>query len=920
MASPFGSLKEEANLKKLEAHLLTRSFVADGPSATREDFDWNAQIGCSLDMNTFPHVIRWSRTVKGLKSAFPLRQWPRSGAFGTQGGAAASGSGGAAKKEEGPSLEGKLKNAVMGKVVTRFPPEPSGYLHIGHAKAVMLNNHYARTYDGKLIVRFDDTNPSKEKQEFEDSILSDLATLNIFPDKKSHTSDYFDKLQALMETVIKNGDAYCDDTDVENMRAERDAGTENKCRSHKVEENLRRWEEMLKGSEEGKKNCVRAKMDMQCLNKCLRDPVFYRCKCDVPHHQHGWKYKAYPTYDFACPVVDALEGVTHALRTVEYKDRDEMYIWVQEHTKSRKVEMVEFSKTQFSYTILSKRKLAWFVENNKVEGWNDPRFPTVQGILRRGMTVDALSEFVMKQGMSKATNLMEWDQIWAINKQKIDPIVPRFAAVSQEGAVKFKLSGIDGTVCVAEKKHAKNDELGDRLLMKCPVVYLDQEDAQDLSPGEELTLLHWGNAFADKIEKDKSGNITQITGRLNPEGNPRTTKWKKHWVPALDDHVTPVILRELDHLVTKAKIEDDDNIEDICNQNSIIDTVAIGDPVLKTLQKGDKIQLERRGYFIVDSAAFPPGKPMLLLKIPDGKSKDMGITSKVDPSKLQGGAVGKAKKAAEESPKSPKAAPAAAAAAAPAAAGPVDEAAVKAVGDQIRALKEKLKGEGVSGKQINVHPEVVELVGKMAKLKEGGPAAPAAPAAAAGEKKEKPKKEAKPVAAKPAERPIDDVTRINIKVGRITKVWEHEGSEKLWCEEIDCGEAAPRQIASGLRAHVKKEELEGALVCVCANLKPRKLVGFESQGMVLCATGSDGKIELLLAPEGAQVGERITIEGAEMADPDEKLNEKTGKAPWVAVQPGFSMNGSKQATYKGAVWMTSKGPVTATSVAAGTIS
>jgi len=913
MACPFGSLKEEANLKKLEAHLSTRSFVADGPAATREDFDWIAQIGCSLDMKTFPHVTRWSRTVKTLKAQFPLRQWPRSGAFGAPGGAAPSGGG---KKEEGPQMEGKLKNAEHGKVCTRFPPEPSGYLHIGHAKAVMLNNHYARHYGGKLLVRFDDTNPSKEKMEFEESIIADLGTLQIFPDKVSHTSDHFEKLQQMMEQVIKNGDAYCDDTDVENMRAERDAGTESKCRSHSVQENLRRWKEMLVGSEEGKKHCVRGKMDMTSLNKCLRDPVFYRCKTDVPHHQHGFKYKAYPTYDFACPAVDSIEGVTHALRTIEYKDRDEMYQWVQDKTKSRKVEMVEFSKTQFSHTILSKRKLAWFVDNGKVEGWNDPRFPTVQGILRRGMTVEALSEFVMKQGMSKATNLMEWDQIWAINKQKIDPIVPRFAAVSKDGAVPFKLSGIDGIVCSSERRHPKNEEMGERMLMKSPNVFIDQEDAQDISEGEELTLLHWGNAFAEKITKDKNGNVTQITGKLNPGGDVKKTKKKIHWVANEPEHVTPLILRELDHIVTKEKIEDDDNIEDICNPNSIVDTDAIGDPVLKTLQKGETIQLERRGYYIVDGAAFPPGKPMLLLKIPDGKAKDMGMKSKVDPSKLQGGGDGKGKKEKDKAAPKPEA-KAAAKAAAPAASGPVDEAAVKACGDEIRVLKEKLKGEGISGKKINEHPEVVALVAKLAKLKEGGPAAAAA-APAAGKKEAAPK--AKP-AAKAGERALEDVTRLNLKVGKINKVWPHPESDKLWCEEIDLGESAPRQIASGLRHHCTKEEMEGAMVVVIANMKSRKLAGFESQGMVLCGTSSGGKVEILHPPAGAKIGERVSIEGSDTTlEPDEKLNEKSGKAPWVVIQPGFSMNASKQATHNGALWMTSAGPCTCKTVADGTIS
>ncbi|CAE7344180.1 unnamed protein product, partial [Symbiodinium sp. CCMP2456] len=519
--------------------------------------------------------------------------------------------------------------------------------------AAMLNNHYARHYKGKLIVRFDDTNPSKEKMEFEESMIKDLATLQIKPDMVSHTSDYFEQLQAAMEELIKKGKAYVDDTDVDTMRNERDKGVCSKCRDQKVEENLRRFGEMLKGSEEGLKMCVRGKMDMQCANKCLRDPVFYRCKTDTPHHKHGFKYKAYPTYDFACPVVDALEGVTHALRTIEYKDRAPMYEWVLEATGSRKVEMVEFAKTQFSYTILSKRKLTWFVENGYVDGWDDPRFPTVQGVMRRGMTVEALQDFVLTQGMSKATNMMEWDKIWAINKQKIDPIVPRYPAVAEDAAW-LKLDGPAEPTTKMEKKHPKNDELGERLLIHSKDIYIEQEDAQAIESGEQVTLLHWGNAYVDKITRDKSGKVTELVGRLNLEGNVKDTKKKIHWVPKLDEQVTPLILREFDHLVTKPKMEDDDDLNGIINPQSVVDTKAIGDPLVKGLPKGTMMQLERRGYFIVDRPAFQPGQgvspsePMVLVKIPDGKSKDMGMKSKVDPSKLQGAAGQKGEKAEKD--------------------------------------------------------------------------------------------------------------------------------------------------------------------------------------------------------------------------------------------------------------------------------
>eukprot|EP00931_Biecheleriopsis_adriatica_P116020 TRINITY_DN91734_c0_g1_i1.p1 TRINITY_DN91734_c0_g1~~TRINITY_DN91734_c0_g1_i1.p1 ORF type:complete len:858 (-),score=261.46 TRINITY_DN91734_c0_g1_i1:137-2710(-) len=857
MACSFQSLKTEVGLKELNDHLAGKSFLGGGASATQEDFEWLQKAPNAIDSEKFPHARRWCQHLRALKVNFPLRQWPRvAGSSGSKGGEGEKG-------KDQAKLEGLLPGAEMGKVCTRFPPEPSGYLHIGHAKAAMLNNHYARHYQGKLIVRFDDTNPSKEKLEFEESMIQDLATLEIKPDVVSHTSDHFDKLQKVMEDVIKKGMAYCDDTDVDTMRAERDKGTPSKCRDQSVEENLRRFGEMLKGSDEGVKNCVRGKMDMKNVNKCLRDPVFYRCKTDTPHHKHGFKYKAYPTYDFACPVVDALEGVTHALRTIEYKDRAPMYEWVLKATGSRHVDMVEFSKTQFSYTILSKRKLTWFVDNGYVESWADPRFPTVQGVLRRGMTVEGLKEFVLTQGMSKATNMMEWDKIWAINKQKIDPIVPRYVAVADDAAV-LHLDGPAEPVGKMDKKHPKNDELGERLIMQCKDVYIEQEDAQEIAEGEQVTLLHWGNTYVDKITRDKSGKVVELTGRLNIEGNVKDTKKKIHWVGKLDEQVTPVILREFDHLVTKAKLEDDDDLPSIINSASCQETKAIGDPLLKTLPKGQKMQLERRGYYIVDQPAFQPGslgkpgQPMVLIKIPDGKSKDMGMKSKVDPSKLQGAAGTKGDKAEKK----------------------VEDASPKKAAKDNKANEKESKEKGEKG---------------------GKAKAKAAP-------------------AKAADRPLEDISRLNIKVGKITKVWPHPDAEKLYCEEIDVGENQPRTIASGLRAHLKQEEMEGKLVIILANLKPRKMQGFESQGMVMCATSKEGKVELMEPPAGSKVGERVMVEGVDMLDPDEKLNEKTGKAPWEVLRPGCLTNGSMQGTYNGAIWTTSAGPVTCKTVANGTIS
>lgn len=243
----------------------------------------------------------------------------------------------------------------MGEVVTRFPPEPSGYMHIGHAKAAFLNYHYSRIYNGKMILRFDDTNPTNEKQEYTDNIMSDLKRLDITWDKLTHTSDNFDLLAEKCEWMINKELAYCDNTPLDQMRQERFDGIASKCRDKPKEQNLAEWKEMLLGSEKGKAFCVRAKLSVDSPNKCLRDPVIYRCN-DSPHPKTGTKWKCYPTYDFCCPIIDSIEGITNMLRTNEYADRNAQYSWFQKVLEIRKVNIYDFSRLNFVNTTLSKRK------------------------------------------------------------------------------------------------------------------------------------------------------------------------------------------------------------------------------------------------------------------------------------------------------------------------------------------------------------------------------------------------------------------------------------------------------------------------------------------------------------------------------------------------------------------------------------
>jgi len=522
-----------------------------------------------------------------------------------------------------PGLEGHDAG-----VVTRFPPEPSGYLHIGHVKAIMVNTFYARHYGGKLLVRFDDTNPSKEREEFEASILDDLVSLGVKPDMVSHTSDHFAVIIDYARAVIRDGHAYMDDTEVEEMRRMRGEGipSKHKLPATDAATNLARFDEMLSGSPEGVRWCLRAHMNMSDGNKCCRDPVLFRANA-TPHLRTGSKYKAYPTYDFACPIVDSIEGVTHAMRTTEYRDRDPQYSIIQGMLGVRPVRIIEFSRLNFVYTTLSKRKLNWFVENKLVEGWNDPRFPTVQGVLRRGVQVEALREFIMLQGASKKDGDMEWDKFWAINKKQVDPKAQRFFGIGDETKVAMSISGAPAEPeAFSVPRHPKNADMGVKAMFKASRVWVEGEDAASFVPGEEITLMRWGNVLVNSVDCDAAGAITGVSATLNEGGDVKSTKIKCCWIPDMPGTVVAE-LHEFNNLITKAKLGEADKLEDYATPDSRVSTRALCEPAARSISGNDVIQLERRGYFRCDSAFVDEARPLVLFNIPDGKTKAMSTLS-----------------------------------------------------------------------------------------------------------------------------------------------------------------------------------------------------------------------------------------------------------------------------------------------------
>lgn len=383
----------EAACGALDSYLSYRTLLS-GHSLTIADLAaWGALLAnpqWNKVRRSFPHLNRWYDFVSDMKELQEVSTKygpkPRGSNGPTEHTVSATASKGRAFEKKtadaGGSWDIDLPGAEMGKVVTRFPPEPSGYLHIGHAKAALLNQEIADRFKGHLFVRFDDTNPSKEKDEYVENIVEDIKKLGLKYEKITYTSDYFPQLVDCALRHIKAGHCYCDDTPVEAMREQRMHGIESTCRSRNIEENLRLFNEMLAGSEEGRNNCLRIKLDMTAANKALRDPVVFRCN-DTHHWRTGDTYKCYPTYDFACPFVDSLEGVTHALRTSEYKDREaQFYAILALHQKVwpglPNVHIWDYARLSFINTVLSKRKLTWFVNNGIVDGWNDPRMPTVQ--------------------------------------------------------------------------------------------------------------------------------------------------------------------------------------------------------------------------------------------------------------------------------------------------------------------------------------------------------------------------------------------------------------------------------------------------------------------------------------------------------------------------------------------------------------
>uniref|UniRef100_A0A4W6G1R4 Glutamyl-prolyl-tRNA synthetase 1 n=1 Tax=Lates calcarifer TaxID=8187 RepID=A0A4W6G1R4_LATCA len=598
-------------LRELDLALSLRTFLV-GHALTLADlaiWEWPSQG------KSFSHISRWFSFLSSQKA--PMNKSNSN----------------EKKQDVGKFVE--LPGAEMGKVVVRFPPEASGYLHIGHAKAALLNQHYQVTFKGKLIMRFDDTNPEKEKEDFEKVILEDVAMLQIHPDQFTYTSDHFPTIMRFAEQLLAEGKAYIDNTPPEQMKQEREQRVESQCRNNTVEQNMKMWSEMKAGTEFGQTCCMRAKIDMKSNNGCMRDPTLYRCK-NTSHPRTGNTYRVYPTYDFACPIVDSLEGVTHALRTTEYHDRDEQFYWVINALRLRKPYIWEYARLNLNNTVLSKRKLTWFVDQGYVDGWDDPRFPTVRGVLRRGMTVEGLKQFIAAQGGSRSVVNMEWDKIWAFNKKVIDPVAPRYTALSTSYVVPVSVPEAKEEMQQVAK-HPKNTEVGMKEVWYGPRVLIEGADAETLSEGEVVTFINWGNLIITKINKGADGKVVSMEARLNLDNKDYKKTTKITWLAETNSApLLPTICINYQPLISKAVITKDDDFKEYINKNSKLEEKMLGDPCLKNLKKGDIIQLQRRGFYICDQP-YEPVSPNSCkespCEMPTAGSKDKSKSQPATPTK-----------------------------------------------------------------------------------------------------------------------------------------------------------------------------------------------------------------------------------------------------------------------------------------------
>ena len=519
-------------------------------------------------------------------------------------------------------IDEDLASGKHQRVHTRFPPEPNGYLHIGHAKSICLNFGLAKEYNGLCNLRFDDTNPVKEDVEYVDSIKADVEWLGFkWEGEPRYASDYFDALYGYAIELIKKGLAYVDELSPEEMREYRgtltEPGKNSPYRDRSVEENLALFEKMKNGEFAEGKASLRAKIDMASPFMVMRDPVIYRIKF-ASHHQTGDKWCIYPMYDFTHCISDAIERITHSLCTLEFQDNRRLYDWVLENISIERPlpHQYEFSRLNLEGTLTSKRKLLKLVNEGIVDGWNDPRMPTISGLRRRGYTPASIREFCRRIGVTKQDNVVEYSALESCIRDDLNQNAPRAMAVIDP--VRVVIENFEGEEMLTAPNHPNRPELGERQLPFTKEIYIDRADFREeankqykrLVLGKEVRLRNAYVIKAERVEKDANGEIITIFCTYDPETlgkNPadgRKVKGVIHWVSATHNH--PAEFRLYERLFTVPNPGAEENIESVLNPTSLVVKHGVVEQSLGNAEAEKGYQFEREGYFCADSKDSHP--------------------------------------------------------------------------------------------------------------------------------------------------------------------------------------------------------------------------------------------------------------------------------------------------------------------------
>ncbi len=511
------------------------------------------------------------------------------------------------------------------RIVTRFPPEPNGYLHIGHAFAIQVSYGIARDYKGQFNLRFDDTNPAKEESEYVEAIKEDVKWLGAdWGENLFFASDYFDQLYEWAVHLIREGLAYVDDQSPEEMRVRRgtliEPGVNSPFRDRAVDENLDLFQRMKNGEFDEGSRVLRAKIDMSNPNLNLRDPVLYRI-LHADHHRTGDKWKIYPSYDFTHGQSDAIEGITHSLCSLEFEFHRPLYNWFLENLPvPHKPRQIEFARLNVEHIVTSKRKLLQLVAEGHVRGWDDPRMPTVSGFRRRGYTPEALNEFCKRAGVAKRERVNEYALLEYCIRQDLEERAHRRMAVLNPIKVVIENFPENETEYFDGPNHPAKSELGMRSVPLTREIYIEQEDFMEdppkkffrLGPGREVRLRYACYITCTGFTKNDDGEIQEIRATFDPESrggstpDGRKVKGTIHWVSATEN--TPLEIRSYEQLFTKTnpeEVEEGQTFIDNLNHDSESITNAFGELELGNAKIGDRFQFERKGYYAVDPDSQP---------------------------------------------------------------------------------------------------------------------------------------------------------------------------------------------------------------------------------------------------------------------------------------------------------------------------